>query len=87
MITLVFLALLPGYAGDPLPAIFPRRVRWALAASAWIAAAYSLITRARRFSQLDPDDRERLIDALAHHRWAWLRALVQWWKLTALLTL
>lgn len=83
---LVFRAILPGWKGVRLPKEFPFRIRLALDASFLLVQLLSLLTHARPFGWLDGRQREALIGRMAYHRTVTFRALVNWWKLVALVT-
>ncbi|MSP93353.1 MAG: hypothetical protein EXR79_16430 [Myxococcales bacterium] len=82
----IFIAILPGWHGRRLKRTFPRHVRLALKLSGAVADLVALVRHGRTFRLLQPSQREELLNRMAHHRWAWPRALVQWWKLVALVT-
>ncbi len=83
---LVFRTILPGWEGVGLPKEFPFRIRLALGASFLVVQFLSFLTHARPFGWLDGRQREELIGRMAYHRAATFRALVNWWKLVALVT-
>lgn len=82
----IFSAILPGWTGRRLKRTFPRHVRVLLELSGAVADLAALVRYGRTFRLLQPSQREALLNRMAHHRWAWPRALVQWWKLVALVT-
>lgn len=77
-------AIVPGFDGEPVPRWFPAHVRVALRLSAIVATACALVWTGRPLGLLPPPGREAVLERMAHHRLAPLRALVQWWKLVAL---
>jgi len=84
--TPVMTALVPGWSGRALPGFFPLHVRLGLLLSVVVAHLYALLTRWRPLGSLAPEDREAVLHDMAKHDRATLRALVQWWKLVALMT-
>ncbi len=83
---LIFQAIVPNWHGKGLPLAWPRALRWRLVASLWLVDILALLSSARTFALLTPRERELLLQRLAIHRFAWLRRVVQLWKLAALLT-
>jgi hypothetical protein len=79
-VTAICTAIVPGWRGAPLP--MPRLTRAALLASVAVAHALAWAWYRRPLRRVAP----ALVERLAHHAWWPLRALVQWWKLVALVT-
>lgn len=82
----VFEAILPGWKGADLPNKFPAHIRFALRASVLLAHVYSIRHYGLSFGMISYDKRVRIIEKLYHHPSATIRSIVQFWKLTALMT-
>ena len=82
----LFAAIVPGWKGRPLPAAFPRHVRIGLVCSIVVVDLFALTRYGRTFSLLSQLQREAVVARMATHRVGWLRMLVQWWKVAALVT-
>jgi len=82
----VFEAILPGWTGVALLREFPAHVRLALRASVLLAHIYAIRHYGLPFGMIRYEKRVRIIEKLYHHRSAAIRNMVQFWKLTALMT-
>jgi hypothetical protein len=86
MMKLLFEAIVPGWNGRELPLAFPWHVRLFFRLSFLLPAIFSLMQHGKSFSKLSIEERESLLMKLYHHRSGSIRSLVQFWKLTALMT-
>ncbi|MBK8657718.1 MAG: hypothetical protein IPN22_02280 [Bacteroidetes bacterium] len=83
---LVFEAIVPGWKGSEMPKEFPFHVRFLLRASIVLVHVFALKKHGLTFGMLKPENRIQIIEELYHHPNATIRSLVQFWKLTALMT-
>jgi hypothetical protein len=84
-VNLVFSAMVPGWTGAA-PDFMPAHVRLALRLSFALAWVWAIGTHLRIFGLMKPEDRESVVAGMAHSSLAPVRALVQLWKLVALVT-
>lgn len=69
-----------------MPPSFPRHTLALLHLTLAVADLLAILRHGRTFRLLAPGRREALLQSMATHRMNWLRRLVQWWKLVALVT-
>ena len=82
----VFEAIVPGWKGVGLPKEFPQHVRFFLRASVVLAHVFSIARHGLPFGIISCEKRMQIIETLYHHRNATIRNIVQFWKLTAIMT-
>ena len=82
----VFEAIVPGWKGSSMPKEFPVHVRFLLKASIILVHLFAIKKHGLPFGMIKPDHRIGIIEELYHHPNATIRSLVQFWKLTALMT-
>lgn len=82
----LFEAIVPGWKGRGLPSEFPLHVRVALRLSVLVVHWFAFKRHGRTFSGISFEKRVHIIESLYNHPNATIRGLVQWWKLTALMT-
>ncbi len=83
---IVFEAIVPGWKGAGLPAEFPLYVRVLLRGSIVLAHLASIKRHALPFGMISSEKQIKIIEALYNHPNSTVRGLVQFWKLTALMT-
>ena len=81
----IFEAIIPGWKGRHLPSSFPLHIRWLLNASVTLVHIASLVKYGKPFGRITHERRIIIIESLYNHPNATVRAIVQWWKLTALM--
>lgn len=82
----IFEALVPGWKGVSLPDEFPLPIRMALRISVVVAHIFSIMKYGLPFGMLSFEKRVKIIEKLYKHRNTSIRNIVQFWKLTALMT-
>jgi len=82
----IFEAIIPGWTGVKMPKEFPVHVCFVLRASALLVQYYAITRHGLPFGMISLAKRVRIIDTLYHHPNAAIRSLVQFWKVTALMT-
>jgi len=83
---IVFEAIVPGWKGEGMPKEFPFYVRVFLRASVLLVHIFSIKRHALPFGMISQEKRVKIMETLYHHRSAPVRSIVQFWKLTALMT-
>ena len=83
---LVFEAIVPGWKGSEMPKEFPFHVRLLLKTSIVLVHLFAIRRHGVPFGMINIEKRIRIIETLYHHPSATIRNLVQFWKLTALMT-
>ena len=82
----VFEAIVPGWKGVDIPKAFPLHVRFFLRASVVLTHVFSIARHGLPFGMISCEKRMQIIEMLYHHRNATIRNIVQFWKLTAIMT-
>jgi hypothetical protein len=83
----IFRTIIPGWSGKGLPKDYPAYIRLVISLSVIVAHVFSIFNYGLPFGMISPEKQHILMGKMYHHKSGLIRNIVQFWKITAFMTI
>lgn len=83
----IFRVIIPGWNGKGLPKDYPAHIKFVISLSVIVAHLFAIFNYGLPYNFISHDKQVKLMEKMYHHKTGLVRNIVQFWKITAFMTI